>query len=151
VLPGFGIAGIAGISLMVMSMILIMLNNDWFDFGLVPTSSIIYATAATLGGIAGGIALLFVGGSRLTQSRYFQRVALTDTQERAQGYTSRFISEPMKGKVGKAYTVLRPSGKVMIDDQIYDAYTRGDYIDKDTEIIVVNDEGTSLQVRRHTP
>ncbi|HLT79438.1 MAG TPA: NfeD family protein [Cyclobacteriaceae bacterium] len=151
VLPGFGIAGIAGISLMVMSMILIMLNNDWFDFGLVPTSSIIYATAATLGGIAGGIALLFVGGSRLTQSRYFQRVALTDTQERAQGYTSSFISEPMKGKVGKAYTVLRPSGKVMIDDQIYDAYTRGDYIDKDTEIIVVNDEGTSLQVRRHTP
>src|SRR5690606_22215147 len=106
VLPGFGIAGIAGISLMVMSMILIMLNNDWFDFGLVPTSSIIYATAATLGGIAGGIALLFVGGSRLTQSRYFQRVALTDTQERAQGYTSSFISEPMKGKVGKAYTVL---------------------------------------------
>ena len=151
VLPGFGIAGIAGISLMVMSMILIMLNNDWFDFGLVPTSSIIYATAATLGGIAGGIALLFVGGSRLTQSRYFQRVALTDTQERAQGYTSSFISEPMKGKVGKAYTVLRPSGKVMIDDQIYDAYTRGDYIDKDTEIIVVNDEGTSLQVRRHAP
>jgi membrane-bound serine protease (ClpP class) len=57
----------------------------------------------------------------------------------------------MKGKVGKAYTVLRPSGKVMIDDRIYDAYTRGDYIDKDADIIVVSDEGTSLQVRRHTP
>lgn len=151
VLPGFGIAGIAGISLIVSSLILIMLNNDWFDFGLVPTSSIIFATAATLGGIAGGMALLFLGGSRITQSRYFQRVALTDTQERAQGYTSSFISEPMKGKVGKAYTVLRPSGKVMIDDNIYDAYTRGDYIDKDAEIVVVSDEGTSLQVRRHTP
>lgn len=151
VLPGFGIAGVSGITLMVTSMILIMLNNDWFDFGLVPTSSIIYATAATLGGIAGGMALLFIGGSKITQSRYFQRVALTDTQERAQGYTSSFISEPMKGKVGKAYTVLRPSGKVIIDDQIYDAYTRGDYIDKDADIIVVNDEGTSLQVRRHTP
>ena len=151
VLPGFGIAGIAGISLIVSSLILIMLNNDWFDFGLVPTSSIIFATAATLGGIAGGMALLFLGGSRITQSRYFQRVALTDTQERAQGYTSSFISEPMKGKVGKAYTVLRPSGKVMIDNNIYDAYTRGDYIDKDAEIVVVSDEGTSLQVRRHTP
>lgn len=150
VLPGFGIAGIAGISLMVSSMILIMLNNDWFDFGLVPASSIIFATAATLGGIAGGIALLFVGGSRITKSRYFQRVTLTDTQERAQGYTSSFISEPMKGKVGKAYTVLRPSGKVIIDDRVFDAYTRGDYIDRDAEIIVVSDEGTSLQVRRHT-
>ncbi|HEY8511155.1 MAG TPA: NfeD family protein [Cyclobacteriaceae bacterium] len=151
VLPGFGIAGIAGITLMVSSMILIMLNNDWFDFGLVPTSSIVFATAATLGGIAGGIALLFIGGSKLTKSRYFQRVALTDTQERSQGYTASFINEPMKGKVGKAYTVLRPSGKVMIDDRIYDAYTRGDYIDKDADIIVVSDEGTSLQVRRHTP
>lgn len=150
VLPGFGIAGIAGISLMVSSMILIMLNNDWFDFGLVPTSSIIFATAATLGGIAGGIALLFLGGSRITQSTYFKRVALTETQERSQGYTSSFISEPMIGKVGKTYTVLRPSGKVIIDDRIYDAYTRGDYIDRDVEIVVVNDEGTSLQVRRHT-
>lgn len=150
VFPGFGVAGIAGISLMVMSMILIMLNNDFFNFEFVPMSEIMLATAATLGGITGGIALLFVGGSRLSRSRYFRRVALTDTQERSQGYTSSFMKEPMQGKVGKTYTVLRPSGKVMIDDQIFDAYTRGDYIEKDVEVIVTSDEGTSLQVKRLT-
>lgn len=150
VFPGFGVAGIAGISLMVMSMILIMLNNDFFNFEFVPMSDIVFATAATLGGITGGIALLFAGGSRISRSRFFKRVALTDTQERSQGYTSNFIREPMQGKIGKTYTVLRPSGKVMIDDQIFDAYTRGDYIDKDVEVIVTSEEGTSLQVRRLT-
>lgn len=150
VLPGFGVAGITGISLMVMSLILIMLNNDFFNFEFVPMSDIIFATAATLGGITGGVALLFVGGARLSRSRFFRRVALTDTQERSQGYTSSFHQEPMQGKVGKTYTVLRPSGKVLIDDQIFDAYTRGDYIDKDVEIVVTSEEGTSLQVRRLT-
>lgn len=150
VFPGFGVAGIAGISLMVMAMILIMLDNDFFNFEFVPMSEIVLATAATLGGITGGVALLFVGGSRLSRSRYFKRVALTDTQERSQGYTSSFIKEPMQGKVGKTYTVLRPSGKVMIEDQIFDAYTRGDYIEKDVEVIVTSDEGTSLQVKRMT-
>jgi membrane-bound serine protease (ClpP class) len=106
------------------------------------------ATAATMGGILGAIALLFYGSSRLHKSSFFKRIALADTQERSQGYTSSFIKEPMKGKKGITYTVLRPSGKVMIADQLFDAYTRGDYIDKDVEIEVVNDEGTSLQVRR---
>ena len=150
VFPGFGVAGIAGISLMVMSMILIMLNNDFFNFEFVPMNQIVFATAATLGGITGGVALLFAGGSRISRSRFFRRVALTDTQERSQGYTSSFIREPMQGKVGKTYTVLRPSGKVLIDDQLFDAYTRGDYIDKDVEVIVTSEEGTSLQVRRLT-
>lgn len=150
VFPGFGIAGIAGISLMVMSMILIMLNNDFFNFEFVPMSAIMLATAATLGGITGGIILLFAGGSRLARSRIFSRVALTDTQERSQGYTSSFLRESMQGKIGKTYTVLRPSGKIIIEDQIFDAYTRGDYIDKDVEVVVVSEEGTSLQVRRHT-
>ncbi|HEX5169753.1 MAG TPA: NfeD family protein, partial [Cyclobacteriaceae bacterium] len=150
ILPGFGIAGVSGISLIVMSLILIMVDNDFFNFDFVPQQNILLATAATLGGILGAIGLLFYASSRLSDSAIFKRVALTDTQERSQGYTSSFNKEPMKGKKGIAYTVLRPSGKVMIDEQIYDAYTRGDYIDKDIEVEVVNDEGTSLQVKRIT-
>jgi membrane-bound serine protease (ClpP class) len=148
IIPGFGIAGITGIGLMVLSLILIMLNNDFFNFDFVPMQDIMFATAATMGGLVGGVALLFIGGSRLTRSRFLSRVALTDTQTRSQGYTSRFMKEPMKGKVGKTYTVLRPSGKVMIDGELFDAYTRGDYIDRDTEVEVINDEGTSLQVKK---
>jgi membrane-bound serine protease (ClpP class) len=100
-----------------------------------------------MGGIGGAFALLFIAGPRITKTKFFSRVALTDTQERSQGYVSTSYKEPMKGKQGIAYTVLRPSGKVKIDDQLYDAYTRGEYIEIGTTIEVVNDEGTSLQVK----
>jgi membrane-bound serine protease (ClpP class) len=56
----------------------------------------------------------------------------------------------MIGKRGVAYTVLRPSGKIMIDNVLYDAYTRGEYIEKDTTVVVVSDEGTSLQVKAYS-
>lgn len=147
VIPGFGIAGISGIALIVISMILIMLNNDAFDFEFVPMYRIVYATGAAVGGIAGGILLLVFVAPRFTKTRFFSRVALTDTQERTQGYVSTFNTQPMKGKRGVAYTVLRPSGKIMIDNVLYDAYTRGEYIEKDTQVVVVSDEGTSLQVK----
>ena len=48
---------------------------------------------------------------------------------------------------GVAYTNLRPSGKIMIDDGIYDAFTRGNYIPKDAVIEVISEEGTSLKVK----
>lgn len=147
VLPGFGVAGIAGISLVVISLILIMINNDFFNFRFVPMQDILYATAAAIGGAAGGIALLFVGGSRIANSKYFQSVALTDTQLRTEGYSANFNKELMKGKKGTAYTVLRPSGKIMIDGEIFDAYTRGEYIERGQPVIVISDEGTSLQVK----
>jgi membrane-bound serine protease (ClpP class) len=54
----------------------------------------------------------------------------------------------MIGKTGIAYTVLRPSGKVLIDGVLYDAYTRGDYIEKNDKIKVISEEGTSLKVRK---
>jgi len=150
IIPGFGIAGISGITLIVVSLILIMLNNDFFNFDFVPMRNIMYATGATIGGLFGGFILLFFIGPRFTNTKFFSRVALTDTQDRSQGYVSTGYSQSMKGKKGVAYTVLRPSGKIMIDGQLYDAYTRGEYIEKDTAVLVVNDEGTSLQVKTIT-
>lgn len=148
VIPGFGIAGIAGISLTVMSLILIMINNDAFNFDFVPANELLYAVAATFGGILGGVVLLFVGGSRIHKTRFFNRVALTYTQEREKGYTVSAAAESVKGKTGIAHTVLRPGGKVMIDGQLYDAFTRGEYIEKGEAIVVLDDETTSLRVKK---
>ncbi len=147
VIPGFGIAGILGIFFTVGSLVLVMLNNDTFDFTFVPFDEVFLAVSVTLAGMLGSVALLFIGGVRLTNTKMFSRIALTDTMSRAEGYTSNFKKEPMVGKKGTTYTVLRPSGKVSIDGELYDAYTRGDYIDKDVKIVVVSDEGTSLKVR----
>lgn len=148
VLPGFGIAGIAGISLTLVSLILIMLNNDFFNFEFVPLGDIIMASFVVFGGITGGVLLLFFGGARLSRSKAFQRIALNDTQEKSQGYTVNTLSDTLVGKSGTAYTVLRPGGKVIIDDQIYDAFTRGDYVERGESILVIGNEGITLKVKK---
>lgn len=150
VIPGFGVAGIAGIVVTIGSLVLIMVNNDAFDFGFVAMNDIIFALAAAMGGIFGGTVLLFVGGSQLSSTRFYKRVALTDTQDSTKGYTSNFVQDSMKGKRGIAQTVLRPSGKVMIDEKTYDAFTRGEYIEKGATIEVVAHETTSLKVKQVT-
>jgi membrane-bound serine protease (ClpP class) len=147
VIPGFGIAGISGIIVAVGSLVLIMINNDAFDFEFVSMNDLLKAVAAAMAGLLGSMILFFVGGSKLVDSNFFKRVALTDTQESGQGYTSNFITASVTGKRGIAQTVLRPSGKVSIDGTIYDAYTRGEYIDKGFPVEVVNVSGSSLQVR----
>lgn len=147
VIPGFGVAGISGIILTVCSLILIMVNNDMFDFEFVPSSSILYAVAAAFGGLLGGICLLFIGGSKIADSKFFKRVAHIETHDSRKGYTSSFIKEKMIGKTGIAHTVLRPSGKVMIDGVSYDAFTRSEFIEKGQNIEVIGEDTTSLRVR----
>ncbi len=147
IIPGFGVAGVLGISLTVVSLVLIMLNNDFFNFEFVPLGDILTATFAAVGGLAGGALLLFFGGAKLTQTKAFKRMALTDTQESSKGYSVRSTEPSFIGKTGISHTVLRPSGKVMIDDQVYDAFTRGEYIPKGEAIEVVGTEGITLKVR----
>ncbi|HRG80853.1 MAG TPA: NfeD family protein, partial [Cyclobacteriaceae bacterium] len=148
IIPGFGVAGIAGISLTVVSLVLIMLNNDFFNFEFVPLGDIIVASFATIGGLAGGILLLFFGGEKLSQTKAFQRIALGDTQEVKDGYSVNTFNANLLGQKGKAFTILRPSGKVIIDEQIYDAFTRGDFIEKGESIEVIGTEGVTLKVKK---
>ena len=151
VIPGFGLAGITGIAMTVGAMVLIMVNNDFFNFDMVPLNDIIVASLAIFGGLTGGVLLLFVGGVRLSHSGLFKRISLTDTQAQSEGYTSNFnTGMDLVGKTGTAYTVLRPSGKIMVEDQIYDAFSRGDYIEKGDTVKVLGIEGSTLKVRKVT-
>lgn len=147
-IPGFGVAGVSGITLTIVSLVLIMLNNDFFNFEFVPLGDIIVATFATLGGLTGGVVLLFVGGARLTKTKAFNRIALSDTQDAKSGYTVNSFQKDLMGKQGKAQTILRPSGKVLIEGEIYDAFTRGDFIEKDETIEVIGKEGVTLRVKK---
>jgi membrane-bound serine protease (ClpP class) len=148
VLPGFGVAGIAGITLTVVSLILIMVNNDAFDFEFVPAQQLMYAAAAAFGGLLGGVVVLFFGGAKFTQSKQFRKMALMQTQAKDQGYVATFFSEPMQGKRGVTHTILRPGGKVLIDGKVYDAFSRGEYIEKGEAVEVLGEDTTSLLVKK---
>jgi len=148
VIPGFGVTGIAGIALTLTSLVLIMLNNDFFNFEFVPLGDIVTAMFATLGGITGGILLLFFGGARLTKTKAFRNIALMDTQEKSEGYSVGNSISTLMGQKGVAQTVLRPSGKIFIGQQLYDASTRGEFIDKGEEVEVIGVEGVTLRVKK---
>jgi len=148
VIPGFGIFGISGLILTLGSLVFMMLNNDFFDFEFVPQENIMQALLTTLIGLFGSLVLMFLGGVRLTQTKYFKRIALQDTQNSAEGYSSRFIEKGFLGKIGTVYSVLRPSGKVEIDGDLYDAYTRGEYLEQGEQIEVIEESGTSLRVKK---
>jgi membrane-bound serine protease (ClpP class) len=148
VLPGFGVAGVAGLVCIFGSLILIMVDNDWFDFSRIPAYSLRDSLTAVGIGMMGAILTIIFGGAKFVNSERFKKLTLQHKLDKDQGYTSNFLEKPMIGRTGQAYTVLRPSGKVIIEDTIYDAFTRGDYIDKGSTIVVVDQEGSSIKVRK---
>lgn len=52
------------------------------------------------------------------------------------------------GKTGRAATDLRPSGTAIIDEKRVDVVTRGDYIEKGSQIRVIDVEGSRVVVRK---
>ncbi len=147
VIPGFGIAGVSGIVMIIISLILVMLNNDFFDFSFVDGKEITVAVSATLLAMIASIFLMFFGGMRLANSKFFKKIALVNTQDSKEGYSASFRDSSYVGKTGRSYTVLRPSGKILIDGELLDASTRGEFIDKDKEVIVLDDNGAYLKVK----
>ena len=148
VIPGFGIFGIAGLFTSITSLILIMLNNDLFDFTFVLSKDLVSSSLSVLISVLSFLLIVLFGGLKLTDSNAFKNIALAQTQEVSKGYISNRYSNNIVGKKGKSFTVLRPSGKIKIDSQIFDASTEGDFIEKNKNIIVVSVEGSSLKVKK---
>ena len=147
VIPGFGVAGISGIALTLLSLILVMLNNDFFDFSFVSSKAIYNAALVTLTGFLAVLLLIIFGSDKLANSRAFRRIALQHVQDSAQGYRADTLSQELIGQAGTAHTVLRPGGKIMIGDTLYDAVTRGEFIDAGTAVTVIGTETTTLRVK----
>lgn len=147
VIPGFGLAGIAGIVCTVGALIFMMLGNDNFNFDYVPVGEISMAATVVGVGVLGSIIVLFVFGYRLTQSKIFNRVALMTSQKKKDGYVATIYAEDFVGRQGTANTILRPSGRIEIEGEVYDAYTRGEYVEAGERVVVISQEGSSLKVR----
>src|SRR5690554_51358 len=146
VVPGFGVTGILGILFVLAALVLAMVGNIHFDFKGVPVREAFRAIMTVLGGLGMGMILIIYLSSRIGKKGIFMNVALHADQE---GY----VSVPMEpksivGKTGFAATVLRPSGKVNIDGEYYDAISLRGMIEKGDEIEVKRYENFQLYVVR---
>lgn len=148
VIPGFGIFGVLGIVMILGGLVLGMLPNEDFNFDFVPASQLFGALLTVILAALGSVGLVFWLTPKVNEWGAFKNITLATTQDRAQGYTSSFYSDELTGKIGTVHSRLRPSGKVEIEGEIYDAYSRGEFLEQGEKITVISTEGTSLRVKK---
>jgi membrane-bound serine protease (ClpP class) len=148
VIPGFGVFGVAGIVLTLGGLVLGMLPNEALDFEWVPSSQLFSALLTVILAALAAVGLVFWLTPKVNEWGAFKHLTLATTQDRSQGYTASVYSESLVGKIGTVHSRLRPSGKVELDGEIFDAYSRGDFLEKGQEIEVISTEGTSLRVKK---
>ena len=139
IIPGFGVAGISGIVLVISGLVMGLLNNDHFDFEGVSGKEIGEATLTVLVGLMAGFGL----SNKIGHRGMFRKVALNTDLKDA-------ISSPdlssLVGKEGIAATVLRPSGKVSVDGEYYDGVSESGFIEKGCKVKVVRFENAQVYV-----
>ncbi len=148
-IPGFGITGILGIAFMGAGLILGLVDNMGFSFGAQYAGKILQAFFIVSIGSFMGLALSFYFGRKVFTTHILGELALETTQDASKGYTAaNAVYSSMIGHTGVAYTLLRPSGKVMIDNELYDATAESGFIEKGEFVQVVRHEATQLFVRK---
>jgi membrane-bound serine protease (ClpP class) len=145
VIPGFGIAGISGIVLVLGSLVAALIGNVGFDF---PTGAAVTSAISTLAvTLVLLVLLMFSLGRYLPQTERFGQLVLAPDLSSATGYTSADTDVSLVGQQGTALTPLRPSGAVNIDGNRVDVVTAGDFIDAGARVEVVRVRGSRVEVR----
>jgi membrane-bound serine protease (ClpP class) len=148
-IPGFGVAGITGIMLIVTGLTLSLIGNVGLNFNGVKPE--IAATAFFIVTIAIFLSLItsFWVSKKLFTTTIFGHLALEADQLASEGYSTsdkKYVS--MIGKKGVAHSVLRPAGKVKIEGDVFDATALTGFIDKGAEVEVIRYETGQLFVRK---
>ncbi len=149
VIPGFGVAGIGGIVLVFVSLLLM-----FQEFGIPTTEgetsvflvNILKVTGA-LAGSAVGIAILL---RMLPSMPGFQRLVLQGNL--AAAHAGEIIEQhapglaQMVGEVGESLTMLRPSGRARFGEVVVDVVTQGEFIEKGERIQIHEVHGNRVVV-----
>ncbi len=149
VVPGFGVTGISGITLAFSGLVLSLIKNVDFSFDQVHSSDLLIAVATVMIGSIGGIGLAIYLSQKLftAETGRFSHMSLHETMSLESGYLG---VDPelllLNGRKGITITTLRPSGKINIDGQSYDAIAVTGMIDKGTNIVVTKVESAQLYV-----
>ncbi|MGE4586943.1 MAG: nodulation protein NfeD [Mangrovibacterium sp.] len=149
--PGFGIAGISGIALCFTGLVLSLINNVNLDFEGIDPGKITKALTTVVVALFAGFLLSLALSRKLftTHRGVLSHLPLTEVQDKARGFVG---VDPglysLAGKNGKAYTVLRPSGKVLVEGKIHDAVSVQGMIEKGAPVSVVRVEATQLYVEK---
>jgi membrane-bound serine protease (ClpP class) len=148
-IPGFGVAGVLGIVFIISGLAFAMVGNQGPDFTGVPLTEVGRAFLIVIIAFFLSLSFSMYAGAKLLTSkgRLGSALALNTVQDTTAGYSSVNVKmRDLMGKTGTAYTILRPSGKVEIEDDVYDATALTGYIDKGEQVKVVKYETSQIFV-----
>lgn len=152
VIPGFGIAGISGITLICGGLTLALIDNWGLDFGMVNPTRMLEALALVIVSTLLAMVLGYRISKRLFGKRFFgYSLALETEQKREDGYVSVASLDKYQALIGseaETVSVMRPSGKIRIGENLYDATSESGFIDKNQRVIVRKFENAQFFVRK---
>ena len=147
VIPGFGVSGVLGIVCVVASLVLAGIDDFTFDFLPDFTSAIIRSLFFVV-----SCSLLSLFGSIWLSRKLFGSRRLNFALHAEQKVEDGFVGVDMAakeeiGKVGTTFTDLRPAGKVMIGNEVYDAVSdTGAFIERGKVVRVVKYQAGQVYV-----
>lgn len=143
VIPGFGFAGISGIILIVVSIFMSLIGGQPFlDYDIISMAIIQLGSALGLSIIAAFILFKY-----LPKSSTFNKLVLSQSETPNEGFISHNTNESLIGKTGKTITPLRPAGKAEFEDEILDVVTRGEYLETNVPVKIIQVEGIRIVVK----
>lgn len=148
-IPGFGVAGSLGIIFALGGLTMAAVDNVIFETGDITliANTILRSFVVVLIATITGLVLSFWLGKQLFTSSMFPNLALNTIQDKNLGFIGvESMQSELVGMEGIAYTVLRPSGKVEINGEIYDAKAEYGFIQKDTRVKVIRYETGQIYV-----
>ncbi len=137
-LPGFGVAGIAGILLEIVTIVLVYMKHG----GLAAMGLLIVILAVV--GITISFSLRSATKGRLSKSP----IILMQRETSDQGYIATADMDVFIGKEGETTTPLRPAGMAEIEGIRMNVVSEGEFVPQGTRVRVANVEGVRVVVRR---
>lgn len=141
VIPGFGVAGVSGIALIIVSLYLSLV-------GRLPVTGEYLRAVYTIGGafavtVIGTLLLLRF----LPRTSLYRKLTLATVESTEEGFSSADTLTDLEGAHGIAISTLRPAGKADISGRRMDVVTEGEYIEEGSPVVVIEVRGVRVVVR----
>jgi membrane-bound serine protease (ClpP class) len=156
VFPGFGVFGLTGVLLVLVSIIMASHTFIWptQEYEYRQLGGTLFAITATLFGVGFGAFML---GKFLPSVPLFRRLVLVPEPLTPDDPTAKPALDPTEatyyyllGEQGRTTTVLRPTGKARFGDQLVDVTADGFFIEAHVPVEVTDVQGTRVIVKKVT-
>ena len=144
VIPGFGLAGVFGIGALLAGLSLSLVGGGaTWEFVVTAVGRVIISIVLAL---AASLAMLRF----LPHLPFGRRLILETGLPAGKGYASAPAGDSnWLGKIGTAFSPLRPAGIAEIESERVDVVSDGEFIDAGARIVVSRVDGNRIVVRRH--